>query len=172
MAASVQPSAQEASTSGARRRVAGALRLRALRHGLPTKDIVRAYGTAMCEPSRAGRIATGRLSTCCRPYARQPWPPIAAPGAGATSYRAYTLERTQRLLIWSAFWSEVVEPVFAQDSWGKSRLFPHSQSGIERGQEDMTGLPARWNSPKSLNRDKFHQSGFIKRLVIFFRLWS
>jgi hypothetical protein len=41
------------------RRVAGGLRLRALRRGLPTEDIVRAYGTAMCESSRAGRIATG-----------------------------------------------------------------------------------------------------------------
>jgi hypothetical protein len=36
----------------------------------------------MCESSRAGRIATGRLSTCRRPYARQPWPPIGATAPG------------------------------------------------------------------------------------------
>jgi hypothetical protein len=39
--------------------VAGGMRLLALRRGLPTEDIVRAYGTAMCESSRAGRIAIG-----------------------------------------------------------------------------------------------------------------
>jgi hypothetical protein len=38
----------------------GGLRLRALRCGLPTKDIVSAYGTTMSESS-AGRIATGRI---------------------------------------------------------------------------------------------------------------
>jgi hypothetical protein len=53
--ASLQPSRQEASNSSARRRVAGALRLRALRRVLPTEDIVSAYGTAMCKSSRAGR---------------------------------------------------------------------------------------------------------------------
>jgi hypothetical protein len=45
------------------RRVAGGVRLRALRRGLSTEDIVRAYGTAMCESSRAGRIATGIAAT-------------------------------------------------------------------------------------------------------------
>ena len=59
MIASVQPSRDAASNSSAWRRVAGALRLRALRRGLPTEDIGRAYGTAMCKSSRAGRIATG-----------------------------------------------------------------------------------------------------------------
>ena len=41
---------------------AGGMRLRAGRRGLSTEDIVRAYGTAMCESS-AGRIATGRVGT-------------------------------------------------------------------------------------------------------------
>src|SRR5437588_12634179 len=52
MIASVQPSRLPASSSSARRRVAGALRLRALRRGLPTEDIGRGYGIAMCESSR------------------------------------------------------------------------------------------------------------------------
>jgi hypothetical protein len=51
--ASVAPSREAASNSSARRRVAGGLRVRALRRGLPPEDIVRAYGTAMCESSRA-----------------------------------------------------------------------------------------------------------------------
>jgi hypothetical protein len=47
MTASVQPSRLPARSSSARRRVAGALlRLRALRCGLPTEDIVSAYGMA------------------------------------------------------------------------------------------------------------------------------
>src|SRR5262245_41752592 len=41
---SVQPSGEAASNSSARRRVAGGLRLPALRRGLPTDDIVDAYG--------------------------------------------------------------------------------------------------------------------------------
>ena len=61
--ASVAPSREAASNSSARRRVAGGLRVRALRRGLPTEDIVRAYGTAMRKSSRAGRIATGRRGT-------------------------------------------------------------------------------------------------------------
>jgi hypothetical protein len=53
MIASLQPSRQDASNSSARRWVAGGLRLRARRRGLPTENIGRAYGTAMCESSRA-----------------------------------------------------------------------------------------------------------------------
>jgi hypothetical protein len=60
ISASVQPSRQEASNSSARRRVAGGLRLLALRRGLPTEDIVRAYGIAMCESSRP-KLPPGRV---------------------------------------------------------------------------------------------------------------
>jgi hypothetical protein len=38
-------------------RTRATMRLRAPWRGLPTEDIVRAYGTAMCESSRADRIA-------------------------------------------------------------------------------------------------------------------
>ena len=41
---------------------AGGMRLRAGRRGLSTEDIVRAYGTALCESSRAGRIASHRTA--------------------------------------------------------------------------------------------------------------
>jgi hypothetical protein len=54
---------------------------------LPSVDIVRAYGTAMCESSRAGRIATGRLSNFAAAHnARQAWPPIALARAGGSHY--------------------------------------------------------------------------------------
>jgi hypothetical protein len=48
--------------------VAGGMRLRALRRGLPTEDIGCAYGTAMCESSRA-RSAENPRSRCRRPAA-------------------------------------------------------------------------------------------------------
>jgi hypothetical protein len=85
MMASVQPSRLPASNSSARRRVAGGMRLRALRRALSTKDIVRAYGIVMCEASRADR---------------PPQPPAVAACvlAGAESYTGNTrpLETCQR----------------------------------------------------------------------------
>ncbi len=78
MIASVQPSRQEASNSSARRRVAGGLR-----RGLPTEGHCRCLrdGDVQVEPTEiATGIATGRLSTCRRPYARQPWPSVRRPG--------------------------------------------------------------------------------------------
>ena len=57
--------------------------LRALRRALPTEDIVSAYGTAMCKSSRAGRMATGRLSNFAAAHnARQAWPPMRWRGRG------------------------------------------------------------------------------------------
>src|SRR5262249_15835083 len=50
--------------------------------------------------------------------------------------------------------------------------FRTAKAVLNEGKKPGRGWQARWNSPKSLNRGKFHQSGFIKRLVIFFRLWS
>jgi hypothetical protein len=80
--ASVQSSRDAASNSSARRRVAGGLRSRALRRGLPTEDIARAYGTTMSESSRAGRVATGQLSTCrCARRLRASRPMPKGPGA-------------------------------------------------------------------------------------------
>jgi hypothetical protein len=54
--ASVAPLGESASNSSARRRVGEETRLRALRRGLPTEDIVGAYGMAMRKSSRAGFV--------------------------------------------------------------------------------------------------------------------
>jgi len=86
MIASVQPSRLSASNSSARRRVAGGMRLRALRRALPTENIVSAYGTAMCKSSRAGQIATGIATVGLAHAAARPTAVAACAPAVAGSY--------------------------------------------------------------------------------------